>query len=94
MPGQNALSDVLVVGYGTQKRAAVTSAVDQVTAAALQGRPVVNVTQALQGTSPSLIIQQCNSEPRAGINIRSISALGNNSPLIVIDEILRHILCF
>ncbi len=90
VPSQNALSDVVVVGYGTQRRTAVTSAVDQVTSAALQGRPVVNVTQALQGTSPSLIIQQRNSEPGAGINIniRGISTLGNNSPLVVIDGIV------
>ncbi|UEG55191.1 TonB-dependent receptor [Mucilaginibacter daejeonensis] len=87
---QNALNDVVVVGYGTQRRASITSAVDQVTAVAIQGKPAVNVTQALQGTSPSLIIQQRNNEPGAGINIniRGVSTLGNNSPLVVIDGIV------
>lgn len=87
---QQALDEVVVVGYGTQSKARVVSAVDQVTSEALEGRPVSNVTQALQGTSPSLVIQQTNSEPGAGINmnIRGISTLGNNSPLIVIDGIV------
>ena len=85
-----ALDEVVVVGYGTQSRARVVSAVDQVSSEALEGRPNVNVTQALQGTSPSLVIQQRNSEPGAGINIniRGISTLGDNSPLIVIDGIV------
>jgi TonB-linked SusC/RagA family outer membrane protein len=90
LPNQNALNDVVVIGYGTQRRASITSAVDQVTSAAIQGKPAVNVTQALQGTSPSLIIQQRNNEPGAGINIniRGVSTLGNNSPLVVIDGIV------
>ncbi|WP_424492420.1 SusC/RagA family TonB-linked outer membrane protein [Salinimicrobium sp. GXAS 041] len=87
---QQALDEVVVVGYGTQRRSRVVSAVDQVSSEALEGRPVSNVTQALQGTSPSLTIQQTNSEPGAGINmnIRGISTLGNNSPLVVIDGIV------
>lgn len=87
---QQALEEVVVIGYGTQNRARVVSAVDQISSEALEGRPVSNVTQALQGTSPSLVIQQTNSEPGAGINmnIRGISTLGNNSPLIVIDGIV------
>ncbi|WP_224996267.1 TonB-dependent receptor [Cesiribacter sp. SM1] len=84
------LDEVVVVGYGTQMRSNVTGAVDQVTAEDLEGRPVVNLTEALQGTSPNLIIQKSNSEPGAGVNlnIRGISTLGNNSPLVVIDGIV------
>lgn len=44
-----ALEEVVVVGYGTQQRASVTGAVDQVTSAVIEGKPAVNVTQALQG---------------------------------------------
>ncbi|PXY43122.1 SusC/RagA family TonB-linked outer membrane protein [Flavobacterium hydrophilum] len=86
----SSLDEVVVVGYGTQKRRKVIGAVDQVNSSAFEGRPSVNVTQALQGKAPSLIIQQNNSEPGAGlnINIRGISTLGNNSPLIVIDGIV------
>ncbi len=84
------LGEVVVVGYGTQKRSRVVTAVDQVGEDAFEGRAVVNTTQALQGQSGSLVIQQPNSEPGAGvnINIRGISTLGDNSPLVVIDGIV------
>ncbi len=87
---QKALSEVVVVGYGTQRRTSVVSAVDQISASALAGRPSVNTTQALQGVSANLVVQQRNSEPGGGvnINIRGISTLGNNSPLVVIDGIV------
>lgn len=86
----SALDEVVVVGYGTQKKKKVVSAIDQVGSDAFKGRPSVNTTLALQGKAPSLTIQQTNSEPGAGlnINIRGISTLGNNSPLIVIDGIV------
>jgi TonB-linked SusC/RagA family outer membrane protein len=89
LPDTKALGEVVVVGYGTQRRASVTGAVDQVGQEALQGRPVVTVTQALQGVSPNLIVQQNSAEPGAplNINIRGISTLGNNSPLVIIDGI-------
>ncbi len=84
------LEEIVVIGYGTQQRSSVTGAVDQVSSEALEGRPVVNLTDALQGVSANLIIQQPNSEPGAGINlnIRGISTLGNNSPLVVIDGVV------
>lgn len=86
----SALDEVVVVGYGTQKKRKVVGAIDQVNNDAFKGRPNVNATLALQGKAPSLTIQQTNSEPGAGlnINIRGISTLGNNSPLIVIDGIV------
>lgn len=86
----SALDEVVVVGYGTQKRKKVVGAIDQVNNDAFNGRPNVNTTLALQGKAPSLTIQQTNSEPGAGLNlnIRGISTLGNNSPLIVIDGIV------
>ncbi|WP_330443851.1 SusC/RagA family TonB-linked outer membrane protein [Flavobacterium sp. C4GT6] len=84
------LEEVVVIGYGTQKKGKVIGAVDQVNNEAFNGRAVVNTTQALQGKSPSLTIQQTNSEPGAplNINIRGIGTLGNNSPLVVIDGIV------
>lgn len=89
-PSQRALEDVVVVGYGTQRRTSVTGAVDQVTTAAIEGKPSANLTQALQGVSPNLTIQQRNNEPGApaNINIRGVSTMGNNSPLVVIDGLV------
>ena len=85
-----ALSDVVIVGYGTQRRTSVTGAVDQVNAAALEGKPAMNATQALQGVSPNLIVQQRSAEPGANIsiNVRGVGTMGDNSPLVVIDGIV------
>ncbi|MGQ1891613.1 SusC/RagA family TonB-linked outer membrane protein [Thermophagus sp. OGC60D27] len=82
------LDEIVVVGYGTAKRGDLIGAVDQVQAKAVEGRPVANLTQALQGTSPSLVIQQRSMNPNSNsmnINIRGISTLNNNDPLLVID---------
>ncbi|RZK60391.1 MAG: SusC/RagA family TonB-linked outer membrane protein, partial [Hymenobacter sp.] len=84
-----ALNDVVVVGYGTQQRANVTGAINTVSGATLENRPVTSVAQALQGSSPNLTIQQNSAEPGAGlnINIRGVGTLGNASPLIIVDGI-------
>ncbi|PKB15163.1 TonB-dependent receptor [Flavobacterium sp. 5] len=84
------LEEIVVIGYGTQKKAKLISAVDQINSAAFKDRPSVTTTLALQGKAPSLTIQQTNSEPGAGvnINIRGVSTLNNSSPLVVIDGIV------
>ncbi|WP_162499762.1 TonB-dependent receptor [Mucilaginibacter terrigena] len=89
IPEQNALSEVVVVGYGTQRRVNLIGAVDQVTSKSIEGKPAVNLTQALQGTSPNLIIQQSSNEPGAyqTINIRGVGTFNETKPLLVIDGI-------
>jgi TonB-dependent starch-binding outer membrane protein SusC len=89
-PVNNTLNEVVVIGYGTQRKISVTGAVDQVGTDAIEGKPVANLSQALQGESPNLIIQQRNFEPGQGlnINIRGLGTLGDNDPLIVIDGIV------
>jgi TonB-linked SusC/RagA family outer membrane protein len=85
------LSEVVVVGYGTRQRRSITGAIDQVGAAVFENRPVSNAMQALQGASANLIIQQRNMNPNdnsMNINIRGISTMGNNDPLIVIDGLI------
>ena len=84
------LEDVVVIGYGTQKKVSVTGAVDGISKKAIDGRPVTNLSTALQGISPNLIIQQRNFEPGQGvnINIRGLGTLGDNTPLVVIDGIV------
>ncbi|MDR7130296.1 TonB-linked SusC/RagA family outer membrane protein [Algoriphagus sp. 4150] len=86
----SSLEEVIVVGYGTRKKVSLIGAVDQVGQEALEGRPVATMSQALQGVSANLIVQQRNSEPGAGVNlnIRGISTLGDNSPLVVIDGVI------
>lgn len=85
------LSEVVVVGYGTRQRKNITGAVDRIGADLLENRPVSNTMQALQGASANLIIQQKNMNPNdnsMNINIRGISTMGNNDPLIVIDGLI------
>ncbi len=84
------LNEVVVVGYGTQRRISVTGAVDKIGPQEIEGKPAVNLSQALQGVSPNLIIQQRNFEPGQGlnINIRGLGTLGDNNPLVVIDGIV------
>jgi TonB-dependent starch-binding outer membrane protein SusC len=84
------LDEVIVVGYGTQRKISVTGSVDAIGRKAIDGRPVSNISAALQGTSPNLIIQQRNFEPGqpVNINIRGLGTLGDNTPLVVIDGII------
>ncbi|MFD1630827.1 SusC/RagA family TonB-linked outer membrane protein [Pseudopedobacter beijingensis] len=86
------MDEVVVIGYGTTTRKSVIGSVDQVTSKVIENRPVANLTQALQGTSPSLIIQQRNFNPNSdgglNINIRGLTTMNNNSPLIVIDGLV------
>lgn len=85
------LSEVVVVGYGTQKKVNVTGAVDQISGKQLAERPIANVLQGLQGLTPGLNIGYSGGRPGAtpSINVRGITTLtgGGASPLIVIDGI-------
>ena len=89
-PGGAAMEEVVVVGYSTQRKISVTGAVDKIGQELIEGKPAVNISQALQGVSPNLIIQQTNFEPGQGlnINIRGLGTLGDNNPLVVIDGIV------
>ncbi|WP_242691615.1 SusC/RagA family TonB-linked outer membrane protein [Desertivirga arenae] len=93
MPDDKLLNEVVVVGYGTQRRGDVVGAIDQIKASQIEERPVANLTQALQGTSPSLVIQQRSMNPNdnsLNLNIRGISTWRNNSPLLVIDGMIME----
>jgi TonB-linked SusC/RagA family outer membrane protein len=84
------LNEVVVVGYGTQKRINVTGAVGTISSKSIENKPVLNTYQALQGESPNLIIQQNNLNPGSDVtvNIRGTGTLGDNTPLVVIDGII------
>ena len=87
------IDEVVVVGYGTQKKANLTGAVSTVDAKELEARPVTNVGQALQGMVPGLNITRSGDlggslENRPNINIRGLATIGDGSsgsPLILID---------
>ncbi|QXV65603.1 TonB-dependent receptor [Mucilaginibacter sp. 21P] len=89
-PNNTSLNEVVVVGYGTQKRINVTGAVGTISSKDIGNKPVLNTYQALQGESPNLIIQQTNLNPGSDVtvNIRGVGTLGDNTPLVVIDGIV------
>lgn len=86
------LSEVVVVGYGVQKKVNVTGAVSSVDSKVLESRPVANVSQALQGLMPGLNFSTTTAggqlDARMNINIRGKGTIGSGSsgdPLILID---------
>ncbi|MDO7845497.1 TonB-dependent receptor [Hymenobacter sp. M29] len=84
------LKEVVVVGYGTQSRQELTTAVSSVGAAAIARQPVAGFDQALQGQAPGVQVTAPSGAPGAGINIRirgNATLSLNASPLYVIDGI-------
>ena len=86
-PAASSLNEVVVVGYTTQKRSSLTSAVSSVTAAEITTTKNENILNTLTGKVPGLRIVQNTSEPGAFNNSFDIRGMGN--PLIVIDGIPR-----
>ena len=86
---QNILDDVVVIGYGTQKRANLSGAVGIVSGKELNARPVVSAANALQGADPSVNITFGTGSPESGynINIRGSLSLNSGSPLILADGV-------
>ncbi|MVM36589.1 SusC/RagA family TonB-linked outer membrane protein [Spirosoma sp. HMF3257] len=83
-----ALGEVVVVGYGTQKRADVTAAIASVPMGEIRDMPVSNVATALQGKIPGVVIQQTSGAPGStpAIKVRGFGSISaGTSPLIVID---------
>jgi TonB-linked outer membrane protein, SusC/RagA family len=90
------LSDVVVVGYGTQKKANLTGAVGQVDAKAMRDRPVANASQALQGRVPGMNVNFGDGRPGSGgnLNIRGFGTLNRGSistPLVLVDGVPGNI---
>lgn len=89
--GDAGMSDVVVVGYSTQKRTSVSGSVSVITTKSLEDRPVTNSVQALQGLSPGLVITRSSGQPgyeNWNINIRGVSSLnGTNNPLVIVDGV-------
>ncbi|MGL4520684.1 MAG: SusC/RagA family TonB-linked outer membrane protein [Phocaeicola sp.] len=88
------LDEVVVVGFGSQKKVNLTGAVSQVSAEVLEARPVQNVSQALQGVVPGLNFSTGSGggelNGTMNVNIRGGGTIGdgsNSSPLILIDGI-------
>src|SRR3954452_1449237 len=86
----NALNDVVVVGYGTQRKANLTGAVAQVKGEVLEQRSLPNITQGLQGVIPNLNIVMGDGKPTQSptFNIRGTTSIGQGgNALVLIDGV-------
>ncbi len=85
-----ALSEVVVVGYGTQKKVNLTGSVDQVGQEVLKNRPISNLAQGLVGAVPNLNIKMLDGKPTQSpsFNIRGTTSIGQGgSALVLIDNV-------
>ncbi|MCJ8164962.1 TonB-dependent receptor [Pontibacter sp. E15-1] len=85
-----ALEEVVVVGYGTQKKSDITGAVGSVKAEEIQEVPVTSAAQALQGRVAGVNVTMAGTKPGAGVTVRvrgNRSFSANNDPLYVLDGI-------
>ena len=83
------LEEVVVVGYGTQKKVNLTGAVGVADGAVLEDRPIGNIAQGLQGVVPNLNIDFASGDPTASttFNIRGTTSLNGGSALLLVDGV-------
>lgn len=84
------LSEVVVVGYGTRVKGAVTGAISSVKAEVFENRPTTSSFDALQGTIPGLTIAKNSGQPGGGnfdLKVRGESSINGNKPLILVDGV-------
>lgn len=87
------LEEVVVVGYGEQKKATITGSISTVSGETLETAPTINFTNSLAGRLPGLTSVTGGSEPGkddSNLRIRGSNTLGDNSPLIVIDGVANR----
>jgi TonB-linked SusC/RagA family outer membrane protein len=93
-PDVQALSEVVVVGYGTQKKVNLTGAVSAVKGDDLNWKPVGQVSSALQGVASGVTVTQSQGQPgsdQSSIRIRGIGTLNNSNPLVLVDGVQTDI---
>ncbi|WP_339864381.1 TonB-dependent receptor [uncultured Algoriphagus sp.] len=92
-PDAQSLDEVVVVGYGTQKRSDLTGAVSSVDTKVLESRPITDVARGLQGTTPGLTITtpsgQIGQNPTIRLrgSVGTLSNSGGAQPLILVDNV-------
>ncbi|WP_205513598.1 SusC/RagA family TonB-linked outer membrane protein [Longitalea arenae] len=88
----NQLENVIVIGYGTQKKKLVTGATSQVKGEDLAKLNTTNALQALQGQAAGVNITSTSGQPGGGfkVNIRGAGTIGNSNPLYVVDGVITN----
>lgn len=84
------IEEVVVVGYGTQKKRAVTGAISSVKASDLENMPVFRVEQSMQGRISGITITSASGQPGDGstVRVRGTTTIGNSDPLYVVDGVV------
>lgn len=92
-PGISSLEDVIVVGYGTQRKQLSTAAVSNVKGEQLAAVPAANISNTLAGRATGIITRANGGRPgadNATLYVRGIATTGNTAPLIVVDGVIRN----
>ncbi|MEO2071921.1 MAG: TonB-dependent receptor [Zunongwangia sp.] len=84
----NTLDEIVVVGYGTEKRENITASISSIAPKDIQSLPKANVTEMLQGRMPGVQVMSDN-RPGGGtsLRVRGFSTINNNDPLVIIDGV-------
>lgn len=90
VPDTKALEEVVVVGYGTQKKSVVTGAISSVKSTDLENQQITRVEQALQGRTTGVTVASNSGAPGAAatVRVRGITTLNSNDPLYVVDGVV------
>jgi TonB-linked SusC/RagA family outer membrane protein len=89
-PLNSSLEEVVVVGYGSQKKVTLTGAVSTIDSKKLENRPVASVAEALQGQVPGLTVVRTSAQPgnqSIDFRIRGTSTFSNNPVLTIVDGV-------
>ena len=92
--GDTQLEEVVVVGYGTQKKVSVVGSISNIAPKAIKQTATTSLPNALSGRMPGIITRQTSGEPgfdAASIYIRGIATWGEKAPLVLVDGIERSI---
>lgn len=83
------LDEVVVVGYGVQKKSVVTGSISKVSAEDLKDMPVVRLEQSLQGRTSGVRVTSGSGQPGAGavVRIRGTTTIGDSNPLYIVDGV-------
>lgn len=93
VPSNTGLNQIVVVGYGTQKKASITGSISTLQGSKIAETPVANISNSLAGKLSGVSMRPNGGQPgmdNPDIHIRGIATTGNNSPLIVVDGIIRN----
>jgi len=89
VPNFSDLGEIVVVGYGTQKKSDLTGAVSTISGRDISERRMPTVSQSLQGAVAGVMVRRSNNAPgsSANIRIRGVTTIGDSNPLIIMDGV-------